>query len=129
MKRKKKYNHAHYNSGIVVKSSTGSRVRNLLVSELTEQEAKDELCAAYDALGSIQASPIVCPPAQCTVQMTPSDKKRIEAIYKDSEVGESVAERKRYWNEVHGIVSISHVKSDAEFVLLAEYSWLEALWK
>ena len=51
IKRKKRYNHKEYQSGVLVQDvAVPTRTQNVLVADLTEQEAKDELCYAHDML-------------------------------------------------------------------------------
>lgn len=52
------------------------------------------------------------------------ERELINAEYKRHKIGRSAAERKTFWFKVHGIMKISHVKTNAEFVFAAEYLWL-----
>jgi hypothetical protein len=54
--RKKRYNHADYISGVTAPLLATDKWNNLTVAELTEKEAKDELCYAYDVLNHIRCS-------------------------------------------------------------------------
>ena len=56
IKRKKRYNHKEYQSGVLVQDvAVPTRTQNVLVADLTEQEAKDELCYAHDMLQYLQS--------------------------------------------------------------------------
>ena len=50
-----KYDPSEYQAGITTPISDGGRRRHLLVSELTEEEAKQELCGLLDYFEAFRA--------------------------------------------------------------------------